>query len=313
MTRPSVSVVVCTFADERFDRLTAAIESVGTQTAPPAEVIVVVDGNPALLERSRRRFGDAAVLASGGPRGLSAARTTGAAAASGDVVAFLDDDAIAAPGWLERLTEPTTTARRRGGRPIEPVWRAGRPAGSRTSSTGWSAAAIAGSPRPRARPQPDRRNMSFRREVFDEVGGFRGGLGRVGARPSAARRRSCACASAVAGPTSRSCTSRPRSSPTPSRRNGARGATSSPAAGPRGCRRRRSRGRAAFRALSSERGHAMRVLPAGIARGIGAAAVRRDAGALGRAVAIAAGLAVTTGGYVAGSWAGGGAAAGGAR
>lgn len=38
----------------------------------------------------------------GGPKGLSAARNTGAGDTSSDVLAFLDNGAEAAPEWLER-------------------------------------------------------------------------------------------------------------------------------------------------------------------------------------------------------------------
>ena len=38
-------------------------------------------------------------------QGLSGGKNTGAATATGDIVAFLDDDAVAEPGWLEALEE----------------------------------------------------------------------------------------------------------------------------------------------------------------------------------------------------------------
>ncbi len=51
--------------------------------------------------------------------------------------------------------------------------------------------------------------------------------------------------------------------------------------------------------LDSEWGYTLRTLPTGVARGLGQAA-RGDLGGASRAVAIVIGLAVTTGGYVAG-------------
>jgi len=117
------SVVVCAYADERFDRLSGAVASLGAQTAPPAEVIVVIDHNPKLLDRARRAYPGALVVPNLGTRGLSDARNSGVNRAYGDVVAFLDDDAEAAPDWLERLTAPYADSSVAGvGGWIEAVW-----------------------------------------------------------------------------------------------------------------------------------------------------------------------------------------------
>src|SRR4029079_5005681 len=97
-------VVVCAYSDERFDRLAAAVASLHRQTASPDEVIVVVDNNPTLLDRAHRAFPDALVIPNVGRRGLSDARNSGINRAYGEVIAFLDDDAEAAPDWLEQLT-----------------------------------------------------------------------------------------------------------------------------------------------------------------------------------------------------------------
>src|SRR4051794_5862320 len=105
-TLPAASVVVCAYTERRWDDLRAAVASVAAQTVPALEVVVVCDHNPSLLARVRRELPDAVARANTGERGLSGARNTGVRAARGEVIAFLDDDAVAAPDWLQRLLEP---------------------------------------------------------------------------------------------------------------------------------------------------------------------------------------------------------------
>jgi glycosyltransferase involved in cell wall biosynthesis len=98
----TVSVVVPTF--RRPGSLRRCLEGLASQRTPPHEVIVV------------RRSTDAATTAAAIP-GLETARlvevrrpgvvfamAAGAASASGDVVAFCDDDAVPRPDWVQRLS-----------------------------------------------------------------------------------------------------------------------------------------------------------------------------------------------------------------
>lgn len=104
MTAVRASVVVCAYSSGRFPLLISAVESLRWQSVPVAEIIVVIDHNPELLELTRGLFPDLTVIENSGPPGLSGARNTGTAAATGDVVAYLDDDAAAGPGWWQALS-----------------------------------------------------------------------------------------------------------------------------------------------------------------------------------------------------------------
>lgn len=106
ITDPSLGVLVCTHAEERLDQLVSALHSIARQTRRADEVLVVVDGTEELAERVRAAVPDVKVLGLGRNHGVSVARTRGAAALGTDLVVFLDDDAEAEPGWLERLLEP---------------------------------------------------------------------------------------------------------------------------------------------------------------------------------------------------------------
>ena len=102
---PSVSVVICAFTDERWDDTLAAVASVRAQRPEPHEVIVVVDHNPALRDRFAAAL-DVTVVENSGVVRPVRRQEHGVALAQGDVVAFLDDDAVAQPGWLKALARP---------------------------------------------------------------------------------------------------------------------------------------------------------------------------------------------------------------
>src|SRR5260370_507002 len=100
-----ISVIICAYTEKRWDDLVAAIESVRQQTLPAAEIIIVIDHNLQLLERVQDRIPDVIVVENTEARGLSDARNSGITAAKSQVVAFLDDDAVATPGWLMSLSD----------------------------------------------------------------------------------------------------------------------------------------------------------------------------------------------------------------
>lgn len=96
---PRVSVIVCTFNGAGTIRDT--LEALRRLDYPEYEVIVVDDGST---------DGTAAIVAEYAVRlirtenrGLSAARNTGLAAATGEIVAYIDDDAYPDPHWLRYL------------------------------------------------------------------------------------------------------------------------------------------------------------------------------------------------------------------
>src|SRR5512133_1867164 len=96
----TISVVIRTYTEARWDSLLAAVESAEQQTRPPDEIVLVVDHNQNLYERLREALPAAVVVPNRGAAGSSGAWNAGVQAATGEILAFIDDDAVAAPNWL---------------------------------------------------------------------------------------------------------------------------------------------------------------------------------------------------------------------
>ncbi len=108
---PLISVVVCTFNGERW--LPGCLEALSHVDYPHFEVIVVDDGSTDGTAAIASRY-DVLLVSSEENRGLSAARNLGLYAATGEIVAYLDDDARPEPVWLRHLAR-TFSRRPHGG------------------------------------------------------------------------------------------------------------------------------------------------------------------------------------------------------
>ena len=98
------SVVITTY--NRVSTLPRAIDSVLSQRGVDFELIVVDDGSTDDTPNFLDHISDSRLSWIRRPNGgLSAARNTGIAQASGHWITFLDDDDTALPGWLSGLRE----------------------------------------------------------------------------------------------------------------------------------------------------------------------------------------------------------------
>ena len=318
-----ISVVICAFTEQRWDDVHAAVGSLRAQRHPPHEIILSVDHNPALHARLRTALRDVVVVENRYGRGLSGGKNTGVALAGGDVVAFLDDDAVAAPGWLAAFADgyaADAAVLGVGGRTL-PLW-PGSPASHDLLAHVGGQEAAPGGRRPRWFPEefdwtvgctyrgmtagPVRNlmggNCSFRAAAFELAGGFRTGIGR------SRHRRPLGCEE------TEFCIRLNHSSPGSVLLFDERAVIWH--------RVPRTRARFGyFRArcfaeglskalvtrsvgsrdgLACERAHAFRTLPRGALHGL-RDTLRGDASGLGRAAAIVAGLTYTTWGYAVGS------------
>jgi GT2 family glycosyltransferase len=190
----TASVAICAYTMRRWDNLLAAVGSVLRQLRPGDECLVIIDHNAELLAKVLTEFEGAdhdhrevRVLANSGPQGLSGARNTAIAASRGDILAFLDDDAVASELWLDRmrsaLADPEVFAV---GSAALPQWPgSGRPPWFPPEFDWVVGCSYLGLPAARA----DVRNvigaaMAFRREAFELAGVFSTVVGRIGTTPT---------------------------------------------------------------------------------------------------------------------------------
>ena len=181
----TASVVICAYTEARWDSLAAGARAAAEGTLAPLEVIVACDHAPELEARVRAELPWVVAVANDGPRGLSGARNAGLARARGDVVAFLDDDALPSRDWLERLIAAYRDPRVVGvGGTARPVFPGERPAFLAPEFDWVVGCTYRGLP---DEPGPVRNligaNMSFRRAALTRAGGFVNGIGRIGTRP----------------------------------------------------------------------------------------------------------------------------------
>lgn len=99
----SISVIIPAY--NAAATLGACLESLRRQTLPAAEIIVVDDASRDRTADIARQHG-AKVIVLPRNQGPGVARNVGAAAATGDVLAFTDSDCEPLPDWLDRITAP---------------------------------------------------------------------------------------------------------------------------------------------------------------------------------------------------------------
>ncbi len=179
---PKVSVIISTYGKERSNQVLACIESLRKQTLKPHEIILALDQDDELLAFYRSVTPSYVSLVSSDGRGLSRARNAGVRRATGEVVAFTDDDAVADLNWLRNLVanfeRPDVVG---AGGFIVPVWKSGRPIWFPEELDWVVGCSYKGLPETKSYVRNTIGcNMSFKRDVFEKVGYFQSYVGRVG-------------------------------------------------------------------------------------------------------------------------------------
>jgi len=105
---PLLSVIITSYAKNRPPDVFDLLESLKAQTYPHLEIVFVGEREPELCAAvAGYAQGDrkVKVLFNEGPPGATWARNLGVGAAEGEILAFVDDDALPFPDWAEALVK----------------------------------------------------------------------------------------------------------------------------------------------------------------------------------------------------------------
>ena len=181
-----ITVILCTY--NRCESLAKALESAAALALPDSTKweVLVVDNNSKDETRDviqgfcRKHTGRFRYLHESQP-GKSYALNSGIREATGDVLAFMDDDVTVDPMWLQNLTSALHDGGwvGAGGR-ILPVWNCSPPTWLPLEEQGSLAPLVMFDLGPEAGPlaePPFGTNMAFQKRVFEKYGNFRTDLG----------------------------------------------------------------------------------------------------------------------------------------
>lgn len=170
---------------ERYPHIQDAATSVLNQSHNDVELVLISDGNDELYEAMQEDYEgqeNVKTECNDENRGLSFSRNHGVEIATGDVIAFLDDDAVADEDWVSTLVDAYERhdALAVGGK-MTPIWVDGEPNYLPEEFYWLVGVTHRGFPEEECEVRNTfGSNISFRRDVLEELGGFDEDLGRKG-------------------------------------------------------------------------------------------------------------------------------------
>jgi len=182
------SVIICTYSFDRYDDVLNCIESILRQSYENYEIVIAVDKNEKLARALRNKYDSKSIkiVLNEGRKGLSINRNLGISSATGEVVVFIDDDAYADNFWLEKLMSNyvNNPCVKGVGGYAKPIWEEGEVKWFPDELNWIVGCTYEGHPKTKTSVRNlIGCNMSFKREIFNEIGFFRPEIGRVGTNP----------------------------------------------------------------------------------------------------------------------------------
>ncbi len=183
MKSPLVSIITTAYTPDRLKDVTELLDSLNAQSYKNTETLVVAERRPELAESIERYIADKGypnmkVLFNQGEWGSYPSRNLALAEARGEIIAFVDDDAIPFPDWVERTVKVYSEDRSVIGvtGPVLPLWQ--------DKSMDWFPHELYWVFSCTYRQFAERTevrngfctNLSFRREAFDKCGRFKSSL-----------------------------------------------------------------------------------------------------------------------------------------
>ncbi len=177
-----VSVIVCTYSPTMIDHCLECINSIIDQTYDDLEIVCIVDGNREYYDMLKDEIPDGIKLFLNERNlGLLESRNRGVRFSKGEIVAFIDDDAIADKRWVEEFVKiyEGYDALAVGGK-LEPLWLTKKPKWFPEEFYWLIGVTYLGFPTELTEVRNTfGSNLSFRKKVFLELGGFNSAMGGI--------------------------------------------------------------------------------------------------------------------------------------
>ncbi len=175
-----VSVIIATYTPNMFKHFKECVESIQNQSYKDIEIICIVDGNEKYFERIRAEFPDITIHLNEKNYGLLVSRNKGVELSSGHVIAFIDDDAVADKNWIEELVKMYKAGAIAAGGKLLPLWLTKKPSWLPEEFYWMIGATHLGFPETVTEVRNTfGSNLSFRRDIFLELGGFNTEMGGI--------------------------------------------------------------------------------------------------------------------------------------
>jgi len=184
--KPLLSMVITSYTTERLKDIFELLDRIKAQTYSDFEIIFIAERSKELEERVKNYVGEKnipnmKVIFNNGEQGMSSARNLGIQQAKGDIIAFIDDDALPFPDWAEEMVKTYEDGSVIGVTgPVSPLWE--------DEAVDWfpdeldwilGCSSFSGITQNQEIRNVWGTNMSFRREAFNVAGTFSSTIGAI--------------------------------------------------------------------------------------------------------------------------------------